>query len=540
MRVAIGTYVSDGARRTIDVGFRPKQVFIKAEGNYNLAQRSDNIWVGRTNVLAASDSFLDGVGFFGEEMVIGVDATINTSGARYHWCAIGEDGSDDFETVSYMGNATAGHVLNTRIQKTPIAVLTKRDSTLAGVAKIPGVTMAADLVGAAVSECYSAVNAGALTLTAVTNVNQYTTAGLGEGIGSLVLYGGSNAKVVTWSSGASGGFIDCGGDPLAALIFRTDTTGIEAHFVTRNMPDAYPITTTAKTTSTATLVPGGIVLGSSATLRTGTFYAIVFCRKDTTAKVSPPQIIVRERKAVYLPGRGTAAKVDCGTSDATLKIDGAITIEWNGMVFADQYNGESHAHLLERGVGPAATPGAYSWGVLGVQKHDFSWSGPQLACIPTNNFGDAAPLDEAVWRTGIVMPYGRPFQMTAVHEGSGRWLMYLNGVLVKQRRINLATNILSGAGHRTQFGARRNTADSADTQYQRMMILSARVYSAALSSSQVASRFVRELMGSTETDITSNLAELWDARNASGTSLPASVNSANNGTISANGRVVTL
>lgn len=539
MRVAIGTYLSDGARRTIDLGFRPKQVFIKGDTTENLAHRSDNIWVARTNVLAADDSFLDGVGFFGDEILIGVDLAINTSGVRYYWCALGEDGAEDFETVSYMGNATAGHVLNTRFAKTPIAVVTKRDSTLAGVLKIPGVAMTADLTGTAVSECYSDIGAGTLTLTAVTNVNQYTSAGLGEGIDSLILYGG-NAKVVTWASGTSGQFIDCGGDPMAALIFRTDTTGVPAHFITRDMSAAAPITNLGIAANTATLEPGGILLGSSSTLRTGTFYALVFCRKDTAAKVSPPEIIVRERKAVYLPGRGTAAKVDCGTSDATLKIDGAITIEWNGVVWHDQYNGESHAHLLERGIGPAATPGAYSWGVLGVSKKDSSWSGPQLACIPTNDFGDAAPLDTSVWRTGIVMPYGLPFQMTAVHEGSGRWLMYLNGVLVKQRRINLATNIASGTGHRTQFGARRNTADSADTQYQRMAILSARVYSAALSSSQVASRFVRELMGSSETDITGNLAELWDARNASGTSLPASVTSANNGTISAAGRVITL
>ena len=539
MRVAIGTYLSDGARRTIDLGFRPSQVFIKGDSTVNLAQRSDNIWVGRTSVLAASDSFLDGVGFFDEEMVIGVDATINTNAVRYYWCAIGEDGSENFETVSYMGNATAGHVVNMRFTKTPIAVLTKRDSTLAGVLKIPGVAMTADLTGTAVSECYSDIGTGSLTLTDVTNVNQYTTGGLGEGIDSLVLYDG-NAKVVTWSSGTSGQFIDCGGDPLAALIFRTDTTGVPAHFITRDMSAAAPITNLGIAANTATLDVGGITLGSSSTLRTGTFYAIVFCRKDTSAKAIPPAIIVRDRKAVYLPGRGTAAKVDCGTSDATLRINGALTMEWCGVVWHDQYNSESHAHFLERGVGPAATAGAYSWGLLGVSKKDFSWSGPQLACIPTNNFGDAAPLDTAVWRTGIVMPYGKPFQMIATHDGDGRWLMYLNGVLVKQRRIDLATNIESGAGHRTQMGARRNTADTADTQYQRMAILSSRVYAATLSPDQVASRFVREMMGSNEADVTNGLAEWWDARNASGTSLPASVSSSNNGTISAAGRIVTL
>ena len=540
MRIETGSYISDGNRRTIAVGFRPLQVFIKGDSTVNLAQRSTDTWVKRTNGLAGTASYLDGVGFFGENLVIGAAAEVNTSGVRYYWCAIGDDNSNDFEVLSYMGNGAAGHVVNLRQSKTPIAIITKRDSSATGVLKVPGAASVL-ATGSAVAECFSDISAGSFTLNNVVNVNEYDSAGgLGEGIDSLVLYGGSNAKVVTWSSGTSGQFIDCGGDPLAALIFRTDTTGVAAHFLTRDMYDAAPVTNVAITANTATLAPGGIVLGSGTTLRTGTFYAIVFCRKDTATKVSPPQIIVRDRKGVYLPGRGTAAQVDCGTSDATLKISGAITIEWYGIAWPDQYSSSVGVHLLERGVGPSATVGAYSWGIAAVQAQDTSWSGAQLAAITTDQWAEVAPFDAAVWRTGILMPYGRPCHIVHVHEGNGRHLMYLNGVLVKQRRINLATNIASGAGHRTGFGMRRNTADAAWTQAQRMVILSGRVYATALSASQVASRFAREVMGSSESDITGSLAEWWDARNASGTSMPASVNSANNGTISASGRVITL
>lgn len=540
MRVAIGSYISDGNRRTIDLGFRPLQVFVKGNSTLNLAQRSADIWCARTNGLAGVESFLDGIGFFGESMEIGAAASVNTSGVRYYWCAVGDDGSDDFDLVSYLGNGQAGNVVTLPQRKTPIAVLTKRDSAAAGVLKVPGVAMAS-ATGSALAEGYSAVSEGSVTLNNVVNVNEYDSAGgLGEGIDTLALYAGSNAKVVSWSAGTSGQFVDCGGDPMAALIFRTDTSGVPAHFVTRDMHDAAPVTNLAIAANTATLAPGGIVLGSGTTLRTGTFHAIVFCRKDTTAKVSAPAIVVRDRKAVYLPGRGTAAQVDCGTSDATLKIDGAITVEWYGIAWPDQYSSTVGVHLLERGVGPAATPGAYSWGLAAVQAQDFSWSGAQLAAIATNQWAEAAPLDAAVWRTGILMPWGRPCHIVHVHEGSGRHLMYLNGHLVKQRRINLATNIVSGAGHRTGFGMRRNTADTAWTQAQRMAIMSGRVYAAALTADQVAARFAREVMGSNENDVTTGLAEWWDARNASGTSLPASVNAANNGTISAAGRVITL
>lgn len=539
MKVAIGTYVSDGNRRSIDVGFAPRQVFIKGDTAQLLAQRSDDMWCARSNVLGADDSYLNGIGIFGDELHIGTAAEVNTSGARYYWCAIGDDGSEDFDLQSWMGNATAGHVVELAVRKTPIFAMAKRDSTLPAALKFAGAASAA-ADGTALAECFSALSAGSVTLTAVDNVNQYTVGGFGEGIDGLFVFDGSNARVVSWSAGTSGQFIDCGCDPLAAIIVRTDTTGVPAHFLTRDMHDAAPITAAAIAANTATLAPGGIVLGSSATLRTGTFYALVFGRRDGVPSRRAPAIIVRDRKGVYLPGRGTAAQVDCGTSDATLKIDGAITIEWYGIQWADQYSSSVGVHLLERGVGPAATVGAYSWGLAAIQVQDFSWSGPQLAAITTNQWAEVAPLDAAVWRTGIVMPWGRPAHVMTVHEGNGRWRMHLNGRLVKQRRINLATNIVSGSGHRTGFGMRRNTADTAWTQAQRQVILSGRVYAAALTQEQCAARFAREALGSSETDVTTGLAEWWDARNASGLLLPASVNAANNGTISAAGRVITL
>ena len=172
MRVAIGSYISDGNRRTIDVGFRPEKVYIKGDSTVNLAQRGTDIWVARTNGLAAVDSFLDGVGFFGEQMLIGAAAAVNTSGVRYYWCAIGDDGTDDHELVSYMGNGAAGYVLTLKNQKTPIALLTKRDSTAVAVLKVPGVATAS-ATGSSVAECFSAINAGSVTLNNVVNVNDH-------------------------------------------------------------------------------------------------------------------------------------------------------------------------------------------------------------------------------------------------------------------------------------------------------------------------------------------------------------------------------
>lgn len=538
MRVAIGSYVSNGTRNKIDIGFAPDQVYIKGDAAVDLAQRCGYGWCARSSGLGAVESYIDGIKYEGESVIIGASTRINQSGTRYYWCAIGEDGDGDYETVSYSGNGQNGHTLTLRNNKTPIALVSKRDSAAPAVAKFPNVA-SVTATGTAVAECVSAISNGSVTLTSVINVNEWDGIALGEGIDMLVGYGG-NFKVASWSAGTSGQFVGCGGDPLAAIIFRVDATGVPAHFVTRDMPSAAPVTAAAIAANTATLVPGGIVLGSAATLRTGTFYAIVFCRKDTTKKYKPPAIVVKERKGVYLPGRGVAAQVDCGTSDATLKINGAITLEWYGVAWPDQYSSVVGVHLLERGVGPSATAGAYSWGLGAVQVKDLSWSGAQIAAIAGDRWAEAEPLSDSVWRTGILMPWGRPCHIVHVHEGNGVHRMYLNGVLVKQRTINLPVNIVSGAGHRTGMGMRRNTADTAWTQAQRMIILSARVYAGALNAGQVASRFAREVMGSTEADITEGLAESWDARNASGLAMPATVNAANNGAISSAGRVIVL
>lgn len=545
MKVKIGTYTSDGERFTLDIGFRPHKIYIKGDSTLNLAQRSRETWCARTNVLAAADSFFDGVAFVQDTVVIGASTLINTNGVKYYWLAIGDDGSDDFDCQSWMGNGAAGNVIDLAVAKTPVFAEIKRDSTRAAVLRFDGKSsVLAD--GAAVDECVSSMGTGSITLTDVVNGNEYNEAtGIGEGIDGFFVFGDSpNVKVVTYTSPAVGEFVPTGCDPLAAIIVRTSSTGLAARFLTRDMDDsaAAPVDNVALNAGEAQLVPGGILIGTSTNLRSGTFSAIVFGRRETAYEKRPPAIIVRERKGVYLPGRGTVAHVDCGTSDATLKIDGPISIEWYGFLWADQYNGKIGSHLLSRGVGPSATAGAYSWGLHAIQARDHGWSGPQLAALCTNQFNEAPDtgLDLAVWRTGILMPWGNPAHIVVVHEGYGRWLMYLNGKLVKQRRRNLAVNIASGVGHRTAFGMRRNTADTAWTQAQRMIILSGRVYSAALSQDQVIVRFEREAMGSAVGDITSNLAEAWDADDASGLVLPAQVNAANNGAISATARIITL
>jgi len=104
--------------------------------------------------------------------------------------------------------------------------------------------------------------------------------------------------------------------------------------------------------------------------------------------------------------------------------------------------------------------------------------------------------------------------------------------LVKQRQYNLVSkslvNAVGGTGHKTVIGGRYNGSSIINST--RCDFLLARVYSEALSDINVAIRYAKASQGASA-DYTTNMAEEWDASNARGTSLPATVNAANNGTI---------
>lgn len=542
MKTAIGQGTGTGARGvSFDVGFSPKVLLIATNAAQFCTIYIQGGWCGRSNALANNHSFTEGIRVVGSTVYLGTDARVNASGVKYYWAAIGDDGSKDFEIVKWMGNATAGRTVSTQVPKQPQAVLVKRDSTRTGVVKVNGAASTAFLDGSAPSDCITLSSAGSFTVTAANEVNEYSSAGgTGEGVDSVVLYASQNSQQVSWTNGTSGQIVSTTTDPLFALICRTDGTAGIAHFVTRDMlkPDgAKPATALALATNIASLQYGGIKLGSAATVRTGGWSALVFGRNEV-AEVQTPAIIIKNKKGVYFPGRGVASQVVCGNSDATLKIDGAISIEWFGAVWGESSTPGSDVTFLTRGAGPLGSAGAYSWGLGAMHKNDLGWSGHQVHGIVASRYDIAAPLDTAAWRTGVLVPNGIPTHYLMTHNGAGRWRLYVNGVLSRQRDYNLP--MTSGVGHYTAFGMRPNTGGTY-TNAQRMIALAGRVYNRELSMDEVVARYQIEALGSsTSADVTSGLAEKWDFSSASGTSLPSVVNAANTGVLSANCTVVTL
>lgn len=539
MLIQTGTFTADGSRRIIALPFEPIAFFIKGNHAVQSAMHMEGQWCGRSVGLANQDSFNNGIRFHGANVYLGTDTKVSASGIGFAWAAIGKDTNVDVEALSWMGNGANGNVLTQQSGLAAIAAFIKRDSTLSGLIRATGLdSCLLDATGKP-TDPVTTLGTGTATLSSQSYANQYDSAnGLGEGTdGLFFLSGGLNVTNVSWTGNGTGGRTIAVTDAKFAIIYRSDATnGNQARFCT--LDATYPVGATAGVAGDPVLSSSAITLGTTfGNLNTITYRALVFGGSGGTPYAAPA-IITSGKKAIYLPGRDVASVIDCGTSDATLNISGAMTVEWFGIPYYSATPSDTpYMQLIGRGAGPAVTNNAYSWGTLLKQEDDFTlrWPGPQYFVLPLPRIDADPPLATCAWRTGVLGKYGKAQHVMSTFDGTSIWRLFVNGRLVKQR--NLAIAMASQSGHRTGIGAWRNGAGWADPA--RMAFISARVYSAALSVSDCVTRFQIAALGSATPDITANLAESWDAANASGVTLAASVNSANNGTI-ANGTIVQL
>lgn len=539
MLIQTGTFTADGNRRVISLDFEPIAFFIKGNHAVQSAMHMEGQWCGRSVGIANQDSFNNGIRFHGSDVYLGTDTKVSATGVAFIWCAIGKDTSTDVEAVSWMGNGANGNVITLQSGLSAIAALIKRDSTLSGLIRATALDSVLLDATTKPTDPVTTLGVGSITLSSQTYANQYDSAnGLGEGTdGLFFLTGGANVSNVSWTGNGSGGRTIAVTDAKFAIIYRSDATnGNQARICT--LDATYPVGATAAVAGDPVLSSSAITLGTAfGNLNTITYRALVFSGSGG-APYAAPAIITSAKKAIYLPGRDVASVIDCGTSDATLNISGAMTVEWFGIpYYAATPSDTPYMQLIGRGAGPAATNNAYSWGTLLKQEDDFTlrWPGPQYFVLPLPRIDADPPLATCAWRTGVLGKYGKAQHVMSTFDGTSIWRLFVNGRLVKQR--NLAISMVSQSGHRTGIGAWRNAGAWANPG--RMAFISARVYSSALSIADCQTRFAIAALGSGASDITANLAELWDASTASGSNLPGQVNSANNGTIS-NGTIVTL
>lgn len=566
--IKTGSIVCDGQPRHVPIGFIPDVVFAKlGTGSTPWMWWTPTSWCQRTQRVGAQDSMyaaIHGVTPNGD-LMLGVDAQSNVAGETLYWFAIADNGSGIVNTTGWIGNALNG---NTAIvgNTAPSAVLIKRDNTQEPAFRASAMTRTAYLGGAAVSSSgITAINGdGTLTLGTDAAVNQLSGGAIGEGHDCISFWQSTGLfEVVSWvgDGSVSRTISHTVANPCAAIVIA-DAAGVKAGFKTAEMPGASCAAADSLTYTNA--LTGLLSTGATTTYNASgvTYYGLVF-GSSIAAQVIERPAKSATTKAIALRGASSSA-ITCGT-DASLSRSGAFSLEFWGQLHG-YTAGANYATIMARSAGTEGRAdsdglvnaagtrldGTWSWGIFAARPNDLGdWAGPQFVICTTNynNIFDSGGSENNIstkpWRTGILVPKGL-FHVLVTHDGNGRWRLYLNGKLAKQRNINMTgvsladdagarVNAGAGTGHTTQFGSRWN--GSAGGQLAKLVMCGASVYGSELTPAQAKQMYRRNFLGdTTQADIAP--VERWLADNATGTSLPASINSANNGTISSSAGVV--
>lgn len=551
MRVIDGSYDGSTNPRVFNLGGEPGHVVCKADAFVSIGHHSPTMWCGRSNAIGGFESHNAGCRILDRGFGIGTNATWNTNAVKHHYLAFMRTDNCGFDSFSYMGNATAGNVIKTPQNKQVAAVILKRDSVLSSVI---ATRVSASALATSVATIAGVTNLGVgqFTVSGEAEVNELNgPAGIGEEVNALVFYEDPNVKVATWTGdGVTGRVLASANfDIVGAFIYRVTVGGGSLRFKTRTMSggSAGPASSATLQANEVEIVGKNLVAGSSVALNgVGVVYGAILVGAGTQALQAPAIIRSAGRRAVELTG--TSSYIDCGTADGALMVSGAMTLESTASFLptlqaALDASGTRECPLIARGNGPYGTANGYSWGLNAFRSADgaLAWPGHQLHVCTAERL-DNGPDIRRHWRTGILLPYAPTvFHALAVHRGLGEWELWLNGRLVKQRRIDVQAalglpNIQSQSGHRTVIGARNNSGTFASPF--KMRHINARLYNVALTPDEIRVRAANALFGSRE-DVTRGFAEGWNAANAWGTVLPATVSSANNGTIT-NGEVISL
>lgn len=430
------------------------------------------------------------------------------------------------------------------------------------------------------------VGAGWVQVTSDIRVNELG-AGNGEGISMTVFYAGStnmvmfpltgdavaNRRVVV--PGANGRRIK-----MAWVQVRDGTGGMRIK--TADMPGglcAIPKSGSALPASDIIIDGSDLVLPGTGVNSNGKVYSWIvwFEENETAIAERAPAVVIKGKQAVYLPGRSVNSYIDCGI-DPSLDAQGSVGLEIVGRL--------AYGATPDAVVGPEATFYSRSRGPIyegantaadpnnlnAVANNTTSaghptniWFGA-IRHSNTSAQGNPGPqlfsslarfLDLSVqpsWvqynmRSGILLPRGEAWFhafLQIIGTGAGGagqdvriWLM---GEPVKQRNMAIPSGVLgitartAGPDMRSVIGARWD--GTSYLRSQRMWIKRVRQYQPgtsganALTNDNVRALCERALYGSTATpDVTTGLVEEWDAANARGSVLPATVNAANSGSI---------
>lgn len=571
--IVTGSYKPTGAGGAfVSIGFTPDFVIVKADATTHPVWRANVNWYGRsdyvTSKLSANriTSFRDG-GF-----TVTADAEVGASGTTYYYLAIADNASGMLSQVNIFGNGIT-RTISGWLTSEPDLMIAKRDNAnpmmmrFKGMpADAPNSSLIADGSGTGYG-IQSVASNGNVALYADPKVNELNgPAGFGEACGFLAFYQTDFCQITSYvGDGTSSKSIALNFQPEAVLIVNAAGSPKGAQLALASVVSGKTVafSNTPQQLVAAgriSLTPSGVTVNSDTGVNASgaTYYVIAFKRNvaEEIREQKPKYPVNAKRAGILLSGAGSY--IDCGTSDS-LKLSGSCSVEWQGAV---EWNSDVAKDIPlimranEDSYSPVRTGGA-SWGLTAYQRtlgdpltpqSSVDYKGPTLRIVCSNwmdiyETGNSNPASALSWdvryspfNSGWVMPNGHRVHIVLTHTSPGLWRMYVNGVLYKERNINMvselsAQNINSPSSQRTVIGARAINGGTQIINSARMLFERARIYSRALTNAEVQARYQRGFLGLGVADVTAGLVEEWDAAKISGTTLLATVSPENNGTI---------
>jgi hypothetical protein len=542
--IKTASYVGIGAPQRIRLGFKPDLLFIKGASQYASFQH-DYTWAGGreafgNTTLTGSDGTL--CYFTDDGFTLKADASNNAAGVTYHYLAIKDNESGILQTGNYNGyryqtvaanGANSDPVTLDILKAKPDAFFVKRDS-----ATRPAVFANSSFVkkdGAyAPDPTLLTVNAdGTLSLSTDISVNENNAFDSGEAHNFFALFNNGNSWYTTSYVGTGAALnVPVPITPAAAIVIPQASGSMIFNWGTMGANSADGGNTALVANKIKGFSAGNISIGTDASVNTlGVTYTVLCFAASSPQQISASKIA--QRTALRMRNQsGVISRVACG-SDNSLGVAGAITLEWIG-----EFSGNVSEHVLMSRGGGAST-GSRSTPANGSFNYAMAYtdSANGLEVCTSDQFSNVAPSPSVTafnrWRTGWKPQLGRRYHLMFTHDGIDKWLMYVDGKLVNWRRFPQSVIGLNGitntAGLFMGFGARY--ANGAWYASQNTLHALGRIYNRMLSTSEVLQRYQLGFLGQSVPDIASGLVEEWGFTEATGSTVAATINSVNNGTI---------
>jgi hypothetical protein len=541
MLIKTGSYTGDGIGLSQTCGFRPELLIAKGEGTVDACFLHPINWSARTQALGRNTVLGTRARLNARGFGVNDHADLNTAGSAHYWACLSDNQSGSMTYFSYVGTETDNRVIADLLTKKPELLFVKRDSNKYGIFKLASHpdNISKSCEAAAESDWIKTLNDdGSFVVSDDPAINEWKplTDKLGEAHDGFAFYPGDHIQTIPYTGNSTGRVIPHNiADPKLVFViprgaripmFTTDVMVPSASFMDNSACDTGYI---------SDIDSSGVTISNDGAVNAdGENYYMVVVGQTTNAERSAiPRRLGTQPRMKFHNYAGSHGAADCGTDDS-LSISGSCSFEFHGRLVPEAVsNISTEIPIMNRASGTTggiASAGTHNWG--------FGYRLSIGIFVITGTYYDLNLVDDDVgslWRTGFV-PHDQVYHLMFTHGGNGYWRMFVDGVCRKVRDVDMVAqygvaNIAGIAGAKTAIGGRASTAGAIVQKVQAHDLYRARIYDRELTADEVMTRYrISALNAEYLTDV-SDFIEEWGAVVGTTSTLPATNDSNNNGTL---------